>query len=309
MVYCSYIVKENEDMTKHKKERFYYTKKAAERAESSRMQPSTYSQFTFLSKLPPKNKKAAIKISVLLFFVIAIAGFIPLPYTFAKTVTVPFDITDKKSTELELGDTKVLQEGANGSKVVQVESLHNTWGRLFGLQPTQQKETTSTISKPPVDRVVANGTIKYQYMLCSDGSSRYYTDEQFKDPNTGFTSKSEDYCKANNQGHKVSLSNSNPANNISSSTSTPASTTQPYSYEAEKIDREVAKLNWCIEQDDIISNEYIGKVHQAQATEGITDKEFNAIVDPAYWKYSLNIRLLRASGCTISNPYPDFTRQ
>ena len=43
-------------------------------------------------------------------------------------------------------------------------------------------------------------------MLCSDGSSRYYTDEQFKDPSTGFTSKSEDYCKKNGQGEKLQLS-------------------------------------------------------------------------------------------------------
>lgn len=49
-------------------------------------------------------------------------------------------------------------------------------------------------------------------MLCSDGSSRYYTDEQFKEPNTGFTSKSEDYCKANGQGEMVKLADTSTGN-------------------------------------------------------------------------------------------------
>ena len=49
---------------------------------------------------------------------------------------------------------------------------------------------------------------RYQYMLCTDGSYRMYTDEQMKDPNTGFTSESEDYCKKNKQGKMLRLTNS-----------------------------------------------------------------------------------------------------
>lgn len=262
-----------------------------------------------ISRIFPKNKKSAAKAIIIMLIIFAIGGAIPFPYAYAKTVTVPFTTDNRQSNELELNDSKVIQQGINGAKVVQVSSLQSLWGRIFGLQPIHQKETTSTVSKPPTNKVVVEGTRKYQYMLCSDGSYRYYTDEQFKDPQTGFTSKSKDNCKHNNQGHKVSLTNSNPANNVTSSASRPTSTTQPYSYEAEKIDREVAKLNWCTQEESKIGDEYMGKVHQAQAIPDITNEDFNAIVDPAYFKYSGNIGLLRASGCSITNPYPNFVRQ
>lgn len=49
---------------------------------------------------------------------------------------------------------------------------------------------------------------RYQYMLCTDGSYRGYTDEQMKDPDTGLTSESEDYCKKNGQGKILRLTNS-----------------------------------------------------------------------------------------------------
>lgn len=42
-------------------------------------------------------------------------------------------------------------------------------------------------------------------MYCSDGSSRYFTDEQFQDPKVGFTHASEDYCAVNGQGTMVAL--------------------------------------------------------------------------------------------------------
>lgn len=83
--------------------------------------------------------------------------------------------------------------------------------------PIQQKEKTSLVIKAPVNKKVVNGTKKYQYMICSDGSSRYYTDEQFKDSQTGFTSKSKDYCEENNQGYKMGLSDTGSLNNYISS--------------------------------------------------------------------------------------------
>ena len=55
--------------------------------------------------------------------------------------------------------------------------------------------------------------------MCSDGSSRYYTNEQFKDPNTGFTSKSEDYCEKNKQGKMIGLSDTGPDNGSTTLTS------------------------------------------------------------------------------------------
>lgn len=259
------------------------------------------------SKFVPRSRSNILKTVLALSMFILIAGAIPLPYTFAKSAPVSFTDVSEDSAEFELGDSEVIQEGRDGMKTIEVKSLQSIWGRLLDLNPLQQKETTSTISEEPVNRITANGTRKYQYMLCSDGSYRYYSDEEFKDDKVGFTSKSQDDCAANNNGHKVSLTNSKPSNNSTSPVSRPTSTTQPYSYEAEKIDREVAKLNWCNEEDKRIGDEYIGKVQKARATYNTTE-EFNAIVEPAYYKYSYQMKSLNSSGCNRSL-YPDYTRR
>ncbi len=289
-------------MNKHKKSPSGRTKKTIIRTKASKKEVSNKMP-SFLSRFIPKSRKSVIVVIV----VVAIAGAIPSPYAFTKTTSVSFATENKQDTNMELGDSKILQEGIAGEKTVSVTSFQSAWGRLFGTQPLQQKEKTSTITKAPINKSVANGTRKYQYMLCFNGNYRYYTDEQFMDPNVGFTSKSEDNCKENNQGYKVSLSDNNPSNNGTSSVSRSTSITQPDTYEADKINREVEKLRLCIETDKIIGDEYIGKVNKAQATYNTTE-EFNAIVEPAYYKYSYQMKSLNSSGCDMAL-YPDYTRQ
>lgn len=63
--------------------------------------------------------------------VIAVTGAIPLPYTFAKTISAPFTTNYQKTQDLELGDSRVIQEGKEGNKTVTVSSLQSLWGRLF----------------------------------------------------------------------------------------------------------------------------------------------------------------------------------
>ena len=191
-------------MVQNNKVHAHHTKMTARRAKVSKKKTSNQ-KFSFLSRFIPRNRKDVIRMALAVIVVVAIAGAIPFPCAFAKSTTVQFATVSENYAGLELGDSKVLQEGRDGKKIVNVKSLQSIWGRLFGLQPLQQKEETSTITKKPVNKTVVNGTRKYQYMLCSDGSHRYYTDEQFKDPKIGFTSKSEDYCKENNQGMKLRL--------------------------------------------------------------------------------------------------------
>lgn len=260
-----------------------------------------------VTRLLPKSRRDAAKIAIVLAIIVAIGGAVPLPRTFAKTATIPFNTNSQKSAELELGETKIIENGSEGIKTINVSSSQSLWGLIFGLQPIRQKETSSTIMKQPVHRIVAHGTKKYQYMLCSDGSYRYYSDEEFKEPQNGFTSKSADSCKESNHGNKVSLANTPPTSGTSSISNT-ASSSQSDTYEADKIDRETAKLNWCSQEDGKASDTYIGKVHQAQSMQGITNEEFNAIVDPAYFQYSNQVKSLNASGCTISVSYPNYTR-
>lgn len=151
-------------------------------------------------------------------------GFIPFPLTAIESAVVSFNTVEQKDGKMELGESKVVRMGRDGKKDVKVESMQNFWGWALGLQPFERQETSSTVTQEPVDKIVAHGTKKYQYMLCSDGSYRYYTDEQFKDPDTGFTSKSEDFCKKNGQGSKVRLSDTLTGNGTTNSDRTPTVT-------------------------------------------------------------------------------------
>ncbi len=68
---------------------------------------------------------------------------------------------------------------------------------------------------------------RYQYMLCSDGSYRMYTDEQMKTPGVGFTDESQDSCEENEHGKMLQLTNSleeAKANSKKQSTYTPIPT-------------------------------------------------------------------------------------
>ncbi len=205
-------------MTKTTPARTSRTRKTTKSVKATKKRISK-SRIAFLSRFIPKSKKGIIRLAIAVVTIIAVAGAIPLPYAFAKSSAVDFATKSEDYAGLEMGDSKVLQEGRAGKKVVTIESLQSLWGRLFGLQPIQQTAKSETITESVVEKIVANGTRKYQYMMCSDGRYRYYTDEQFKDPRTGFTSKSSDNCKENNQGVKVKLADSPDGSVISQAAS------------------------------------------------------------------------------------------
>ena len=192
-------------MGHRKKEHKHHVKESAERDVKPKKK-ATSRKKALLTRLMPRSRKGLIKVSIAAIVLVAVVGVIPFPHAFAKTVAVDFVTENQQNAGLELGDSKVLQEGRAGSKVVNVDAYQSIWGRLLGLEPIQQKVVSEKIIDKPTSKIVATGSRKYQYMMCSDGSSRYYTDEQFKDPNTGFTSKSVDYCKENGQGKMVKLS-------------------------------------------------------------------------------------------------------
>src|SRR5690606_26075112 len=80
-------------------------------------------------------------------------------------------------------------------------------GAWFSSEKSLESDEITTTAQ---EEVIARGTKKYQYMICSDGTYRYFTDAEFKNENTGFTSKSEDHCSKNNNGFKLRLSETKP---------------------------------------------------------------------------------------------------
>lgn len=126
---------------------------------------------------------------------------------------------------MELGEQKTEREGEPGKE-------KNIWkvkkkGLLTQTEVSSAYDHTERLEEP-VNKIVRRGTRKWQYMICSDGSYRYYDDEQFANPDTGFTHASEDFCAKNGQGTMVSLADQPPVRQ--NNTSNSYSTYRPYTY-------------------------------------------------------------------------------
>ncbi len=130
-----------------------------------------------------------------------------------KSESVSFTRESVEDPNIELNETKVIQNGSVGSKDVTYRYSRSLFNILFGGHSTEGQIVTTEAKSKPVNEVTANGTRKYQYMYCTNGVYRYYTDEQFKDKNTGFTHKSKDICQENGQGAMTQLADGAPGTN------------------------------------------------------------------------------------------------
>ncbi len=151
--------------------------------------------------------------SVIVLLIVIALFFAPIfSSTVIKSFPVAFNTQTISSSSLELGITQTKQNGTNGDKKIIYSEPKSLFNFIFGGgMQNHLTEIKSTIVKQPTNKIVANGTKKYQYMYCSNGSYRYYTDTQFKNPATGFTHKSPDYCAKNNEGTETQLSNQPPS--------------------------------------------------------------------------------------------------
>jgi hypothetical protein len=163
-------------------------------------------------KVPLSYKicKRIIQTSVVALAVLVIGTMVPFSKLEERYRTTKFEVVTTETDMLELGERETRQEGVEGKikETMRVEyRLFSNW--LYGIV-TKRTTVESEVVREPVDKEVVVGTKRYQYMLCSDGSSRYYTDADFKNKNIGFTSKSADFCAENGQGRKVGLSEVDP---------------------------------------------------------------------------------------------------
>lgn len=147
------------------------------------------------------NKKKRSPIRLIAYGVIAANMFLLVILgSYTSTQVIAHKSTPVTDANLELGQTEVRQTGRDGEEKVR----HNL---IFGF-------AVSTETEEPIDEIVANGSRRYQYMHCSNGSYRYYSAEQFKDPNVGFTHQSPDYCAQNGEGVQTTIADTPPAEKI-----------------------------------------------------------------------------------------------
>lgn len=156
-------------------------------------------------------KTRAFLVSAICLFILV--GAFPITHELTEEIPVQFSTEYKNENGLELGVNKVAQEGREGQRRIKYTYTQSLFDRWFGGNKIEKVETENVITSKPKDKIVLKGTRKWQYMMCSDGSYRYFTDEQFKASHIGFTSKSPDYCAENKQGKKISLADSPAGNN------------------------------------------------------------------------------------------------
>jgi hypothetical protein len=182
-----------------------------------------------LKLLKPIKFKRLIIGSALILLVVVGLSFIPLKHTGFKNVSLDYVSQNTSDSTIELGNTKISQQGVKGSGVEKYTYKKSFVEYIFGARVPETQVALHTV-KQPVNEVIANGTLRYQYMYCSNGSYRSYTDEQMKDPSTGMTHKSPDYCAQNNEGTETQLANMPPGSKTTNTSSTTActQTTIPY---------------------------------------------------------------------------------
>lgn len=183
-----------------------------------------------------------------------------------KTEDVTRDETISFFTEyidddtIELGTEEVERDGENGIKKV----TYREESYLLSGEVISSLQTDFEITKEPTSKIIRRGTKKWQYMICSDGSWRYYTDEQFKDKNVGFTHASEDDCANNNQGVAVALVDTPPS---------PDSTATPYSRNGESglTEDYVRAMEIIAEREQELRNNYIDSTSPTEPFSSSTD--------------------------------------
>lgn len=169
-------------------------------------------------KTPKEKQRVHRKTGIIIFyFVAAIVILINVGIILDNSITRIEVIESEEpiwlSTEyedddaLELGTQEIKQAGENGVKKIYTEEKKKL---ITGVVRESDIVNVETI-KEPVKEIVRRGTRKWQYMICSDGSYRYYTDEQFQNPKVGFTHSSEDDCAKNSQGTMIGLADTPPS--------------------------------------------------------------------------------------------------
>lgn len=152
---------------------------------------------------------------VLIFLAILIVVFfmIQFPHKETEFKDLPFSVETVKDPTTELGTGYTTQVGSKGTESITYEYTGTLFDLIFQKGNIKKEKLSSSITKKPTNTISVMGTKKYQYMYCSNGTYQYFTDEQFKDPNTGFTHKSKDLCAENNDGTMTYLADAAPVAN------------------------------------------------------------------------------------------------
>ncbi len=113
---------------------------------------------------------------------------------FAATEAVEFGLVKKEDSNLEQGTSKILQEGVPGEKTVTTKVVYED-GKEVSRQVVDE-----VITKEPVNRIVAIGSLKYITASRGGNSSKVYYTKSLRMKATSYTSNYA--CTGKNPGDK-----------------------------------------------------------------------------------------------------------
>jgi hypothetical protein len=151
-----------------------------------------------------------LKLAAILILALGLGWLLTTPYSHHETDSkqIPFETKYSDNNQIELGNQVITMHGSKGTTVFTYDYNASLLGWLFDKDNQRSKgKILSKVVVEPMTQEVQRGTLKYQYMWCTNGTSRSYTDEQFADPLIGFTSSSPDDCSLNGQGRKEKIAN------------------------------------------------------------------------------------------------------
>jgi hypothetical protein len=177
-----------------------YQAKGAKALKSNR----EWNKLHFLRRYSPATDMVAV-------LIILIVLILPVPHTASKVVDIPYATQSIQDSSIELGDSQTRQPGTNGQGLERQRIVQPLFAYVLGIHADYSTDDLPTqTTQAPTNQITAQGTKKYQYMWCSDGSYRYYTNDQFGSPTVGFTHKSPDDCAKNGDGHMTGLADTAP---------------------------------------------------------------------------------------------------
>lgn len=113
---------------------------------------------------------------------------------FASTEPVEFGLVKQEDNNLEQGQSKVLQEGVQGEKVVTTKVVYENGKEVL------KEVINETITKEPVNRIIAVGTLRYIMASRGGSSTKTYYTRSLRMKATSYTSNYA--CTGKNPGDR-----------------------------------------------------------------------------------------------------------
>ncbi|MDQ5913926.1 MAG: hypothetical protein QG623_545, partial [Patescibacteria group bacterium] len=104
---------------------------------------------------------------------------IPIKYEKTEIGSLRYSTKYKEEKNLELNTEKIITEGQDGKSETKYLYTQSLFDYIFRRSNVKKEVLEVEPVAKPQDEIVLKGKRKWQYMMCSDGSYRYFKDNEF----------------------------------------------------------------------------------------------------------------------------------